>query len=71
MEGLYLIHTREFISTDKPIYKIGRGGNLYNRINLFYLIAHCDDGPRQGKQDIGRIFGKHSSDVFHEEESGS
>jgi len=35
MEGLYLIHTREFISTDKPIYKIGRGGNLHKRIKQY------------------------------------
>ena len=44
MEGLYLIHTREFISTKKPIYKIGRGENVQTRVlqypngsNLLFL----------------------------------
>lgn len=32
MERLYLIHTREFISLEKPIYKIGRGENVKNRV---------------------------------------
>ena len=44
MEGLYLIHTREFITTKKPIYKIGRGDNVQTRVlqypngsNLLFL----------------------------------
>lgn len=32
MEGLYLIHTREFITTEMPIYKIGRCNNLNKAI---------------------------------------
>jgi len=44
MEGLYLIHTREFITIKKPIYKIGRGNNVQTRVlqypngsNLLFL----------------------------------
>ena len=32
MEGLYLIHTREFIRSKEPIYKIGRGDNVKKRV---------------------------------------
>ena len=35
MEGLYLIHTREFITIQKPIYKIGRGGNVQKRVQQY------------------------------------
>ena len=35
MEGIYLIHTREFITTDIPIYKIGRSYNIENRTNQY------------------------------------
>jgi hypothetical protein len=35
MEGLYLIHTREFISTNKEIYKIGRSSNIENRVRNY------------------------------------
>ena len=35
MEGLYLIHTREFITTNKPIYNIGRGGNIQIRVSQY------------------------------------
>ena len=35
MEGVYLIHTREFISTDMLIYKIGRSFNIENRTNQY------------------------------------
>jgi hypothetical protein len=48
-EGIYLIHTREFISTNVPIYKIGRSNNILKRINQYpngsivYLIIWCKD----------------------------
>jgi len=35
MEGIYLIHTREMITTNKSIYKIGRSHNIINRINQY------------------------------------
>ena len=35
MEGLYLIHTREFITTEMPIYKIGRGDNVQIRVSQY------------------------------------
>ena len=34
-EGLYLMHTREFISTNVPIYKIGRSNQLDNRVKQY------------------------------------
>jgi len=34
-EGLYLLHTREFISTVKPIFKLGRSNNLDNRVKQY------------------------------------
>ena len=47
MEGLYLIHTREFITTEMPIYKIGRADNLnqamvqYPNGSQFLFISIC------------------------------
>jgi len=35
MEGIYLIHTREMIATNKKIYKIGRSHNIISRINQY------------------------------------
>ena len=40
MEGLYLIHTREFITTNKPIYNIGRGGNIQIRVSQYPRGSH-------------------------------
>jgi hypothetical protein len=34
-EGMYLIHTREMINTNKDIYKIGRSCNLSNRAKQY------------------------------------
>jgi hypothetical protein len=34
-EGIYLIHTREFISTNVSIYKIGRSNYLDNRVKQY------------------------------------
>ena len=34
-EGIYLIHTREFISTNAQIYKIGRSNYLDNRVKQY------------------------------------
>ena len=34
-EGLYLLHTREFVSTDKPIFKLGRSNQLDNRVKQY------------------------------------
>jgi len=34
-EGLYLLHTREFITTNEPIYKIGRSNKLDNRVKQY------------------------------------
>ena len=35
MEGIYLIHVREFAKSKDPIYKIGRSHNLENRIRNY------------------------------------
>ena len=35
MEGIYLIHTREFITADIPIYNIGRSHNIEIRTNQY------------------------------------
>ena len=35
MEGLYLIHTREFITLDKPIYRIGRGYDVQKNVSKY------------------------------------
>jgi len=35
MEGVYLVHTREFITADIPIYKIGRSYNIENRTKQY------------------------------------
>ena len=35
MEGVYLVHTREFINADMPIYKLGRSYNIENRTNQY------------------------------------
>ena len=35
MEGLYLVHTCEFLTSDIPIYKIGRNNNI-NKVILQY-----------------------------------
>ena len=35
MEGIYLIHVREFAKSKDPIYKIGRSCNLENRIRNY------------------------------------
>ena len=47
MEGIYLIHTREFITTNKPIYKIERTDNInkamvqYPNDSQFLFISIC------------------------------
>jgi hypothetical protein len=43
MEGVYLIHIREFITTNKPIYKIG------SKNNLLYLIKNIVSINKQTK----------------------
>ena len=40
MEGLYLLHTREFITTEMPIYKIGRGDNVQIRVSQYPNGSH-------------------------------
>ena len=35
MEGIYLMHVREFISTNKNIYKIGRSHDIDNRVRQY------------------------------------
>lgn len=35
MEGIYLVHTREFLNSNKPIYKIGRSSNIVNRTRQY------------------------------------
>ena len=35
MEGVYLIHTREFIKSDETIYKLGRSFTLDNRVKQY------------------------------------
>ena len=35
MEGLYLIHTREFIKSKEPIYRIGRGYAVQKNVSKY------------------------------------
>jgi len=35
MEGIYLIHVREFAKSKEPIYKLGRSNNLENRVRNY------------------------------------
>ena len=48
-EGIYLIQIREFITTNKNIYKIGRSHNIHNRMsqypkesNIIIILECCD-----------------------------
>ena len=34
-EGIYLLHTREFINSKQPIYKIGRSSNMNTRLSQY------------------------------------
>jgi len=51
MEGLYLIHTREFINNNSSIYKIGRSGNLQQRVlqypngSIVLFLHICKQSP--------------------------
>jgi len=61
MEGLYLIHTREFISTNKEIYKIGRSSNIENRIRNYpngskILLAIINKNSIQCEKDLIKQF---------------
>ena len=35
MEGIYLIHIREFFRLNEPIYRIGRSNNFQNRVKQY------------------------------------
>jgi len=71
MEGLYLIHAREFITIKKPIYKIGRGGNLYQRIKQYpngsnLLFSHiCKNSVFCETQLIGIFKDKFVQEKFY------
>ena len=61
MEGLYLIHTREFISTNKEIYKIGRSSNIENRVRNYpngskILLAIINKNSIQCKTNLIKQF---------------
>ena len=61
MEGLYLIHTREFISTNKEIYKIGRSSNIENRVRNYpngskILLAIISRNSIQCEKDLIKKF---------------
>ena len=61
MEGLYLIHTREFISTNKEIYKIGRSSNITNILNHYpngskILLAIINKNSIQCEKDLIKKF---------------
>ena len=61
MEGLYLIHTREFISTNKEIYKIGRSSNIENRVRNYpngskILLAIINKNSIQCEKDLIKKF---------------
>ena len=61
MEGLYLIHTREFISTNKEIYKIGRSSNIENRVRNYpngskILLAMINKNSIQCKKNLIKQF---------------
>ena len=61
MEGLYLIHTREFISTNKEIYKIGRSSNIENRVRNYpngskILLAIISRNSIQCKKNLIKQF---------------
>lgn len=48
--NIYIIHTREFISLNKPVYKIGRSANIANR---------CKQYPKKSRL-IGSLFVKNT-----------
>ena len=61
MEGLYLIHTREFISTNKEIYKIGRSSNIENRVRNYpngskILLSIISKNSIQCEKDLIKKF---------------
>jgi len=61
MEGLYLIHTREFISINKEIYKIGRSSNIENRVRNYpngskILLAIINKNSIQCEKDLIKKF---------------
>ena len=61
MEGLYLIHTREFISTNKEIFKIGRNNNIKNILNYYpkgssLLLSIINKNSIQSKKDLIKKF---------------
>ena len=35
MEGVYIMHTRECLNANLPIYKLGRSNNLGNRVKQY------------------------------------
>jgi len=71
MEGLYLIHTREFITTEMPIYKIGRGGNVQIRVSQYpngshvLLLIRCKNSKLCEKKLIEIFKTKYIQEKFY------
>jgi hypothetical protein len=60
-EGIYLLHTREFINTNKQIYKLGRSNHLENRVkqypngSIIMLMLKCKNS-KSCKTNLIKLF---------------
>ena len=60
-EGIYIIYIREFISTNKNIYKIGRSNDIENKLRNYpkgsriMFATSCDNSIKYEK-DLIKIF---------------
>ena len=57
-QGLYLLQTREFVDSNKPIYKIGRSNKISQRLHRYpngsivHLVIECKDSKIHESQLI-------------------
>ena len=64
MEGLYLMHTREFIKSEEKIYKLGRSFTLDNRVKQYpkkskiICMVNCENSILCEKELIKLFKGK-------------
>ena len=61
VEGIYLIHTREFIITNKEIYKIGQSNNMETRVRNYpngsnLLLSIISKNSIQCEKDLIKQF---------------
>ena len=60
-EGIYLLREERFIETNKNIYKIGRSGNIYQRVShygngtIIYLMVACNNSERYESELIKKF----------------